>query len=263
MVDEHSNTAPVFLDTTVQIDRILGTQDRRNTISFNLRGRRAATSGHVLGEFNKTLLKDAVAFLELLGSSPNVSEAIKRLHHYGRQYPRTIDLLATLGLDDDKQKTMERLEKFIEWQAHDQFWEPIDRAVCTDEVGCVLKSWIPEPDESGSYDVSGLKCLKENPPSCAVQEFIEKNRPAIDDFVVAAKDSRRENVRRAGEALGKIIRGEDVPFGERSNCYSIADTMIVLESRSDAEVYSTDGDVASVCEIIGRRRYNESPLHSG
>ena len=134
MSSEENFDSVVFLETTIQIDRVIGTQDRRNSIRYNIEHRRVCTSGHVLGEFNKTLIRDAVTFRDLLVSSPNFGEAVKRLQRYDRRFPRTVDLLATLGFDGEKQTALERLENFIEWQAHDHFWESVDRIASSDDV---------------------------------------------------------------------------------------------------------------------------------
>ena len=75
-----------------------------------------------------------------------------------------------------------------------------------------------------------------------------------------AMGNNRKNVAAAAAALHAILTGTDVPFGERSNCYSISDTMIVLESPPDSEVYSTDGDVHAICEILRKTIYSEEPL---
>lgn len=150
MLEQQTEDNLIFIDTTVQIDRIIGKDLRRNTIRRNLSGRRVTTSAHVLGEFNKTVLQDAVIFRNLVASSPNVGEAIKRLNKYGRSYSRTIELLVTLGFDNDKQLTLDRFDDFIEMHAHDQFWESIDLSAYTDEVGCILKEWEPDPDQHGN-----------------------------------------------------------------------------------------------------------------
>ena len=62
----------------------------------------------------------------------------------------------------------------------------------------------------------------------------------------------------AANAFKRILAGEDVPFGERSNCYRIADTLIALESPDDAEIYSTDGDIWALCEILGKDIYAQA-----
>ena len=263
MLEPNSVHPLVFLETTIQIDRIIGLQERRDAIRSNLDGKRACTSGHVLGEFNRTLIRDAIAFRDLVLSSSSVGEAVKRLNNYDRRYPRTINLLATLGFDGDRQNTIDRLEKFIDWQARDLFWEFIDRNASTDAVGCVLKDWLPERNEAGHYDSVALKCLKTNPPNCSIREFIDKNREIISDFIDKADQATEGNVQRAGKALGSILHGTDSPFGERSNCYWIADTMIVLESHPDAMVYSTDSDVVVICGILGRHSYEEDLPSSG
>ncbi len=253
----------LFLETTIQIERVIGEQGRRDTIRHNIHGRNLCTSGHVLGEFNRTLIKDAIIFRDLLYTSPSVEEAVKRLGRYipsHRKYRRTIALLAFLGFDGDRQATLERLEDFIEWKAHDHFWDSIDKACFADEVGCVLKAWSPKRNDRGEYDIDGLKCLKENPPSCQVQAFIKQHRQIIEKIISSADHYDRPNLARAAKAFTEILSGKDVPFGERSNCYPISDALIVLEAPSDVAIYSTDGDVHDLCEILDKQRYIETTI---
>ena len=80
-----------------------------------------------------------------------------------------------------------------------------------------------------------------------------------DENESAAKSHGRDNVAKAASAFDGILSGQDVPFGERSNCYVISDTLIVLEAPADAEIYSTDGDVHAICDIVGQPQYSEVP----
>lgn len=213
---------PLFLDTMVQIDRVIGPQVRRDTIRRETRDRRLSTSGHVLGEYKKTLVKDAAVFQDLIRSSESVSEALKRLPSYfpkGRKLGRTVSLLASLGLDGDKQNTLDRLQDFIEWRALDHSWESVDESYSTDEVGCVLRSWEPQKNQSGTYEPDGLKCLKASPPPCAVQQFIDSYRSELETFASAAANHKSSNITSAAKAFISILSGDDVPLGERSNCY--------------------------------------------
>ncbi|MBI2303168.1 MAG: hypothetical protein HYU86_00275 [Chloroflexi bacterium] len=256
-----SDAPPIlFLETTIQIDRVIGTQDRRATITSHIGGRRLCTSGHVLGEYNRTLIRDAITFRDLLRSSPSVEEAIKRLGRYapyGRKYRRTVDLLASIGFDSDRQNTLDRLEIYIDWYLHKRFWESIDPSISTDNVRCFLRLWQPKLPDGETYDLVGLKCIKDNPPPCEVSAFIEQHRSELQYFAQEARSHPRPNVASAAEAFRRIIAGEEVPFGERSNCYAIADTLIVLEAPPDALVYSADGDVHVICDIFSRARYTE------
>ncbi|MCH7626411.1 MAG: hypothetical protein IIC83_10845, partial [Chloroflexi bacterium] len=206
------------------------------------------------------LIRDAIVFRNLLLSSPNVAEAVKRLAKYvpvGRKFIRTIVLLASFGNDGIKQNVIDRLEDFIDFRAHQHFWESMDRSICTDSIGCFLRSWQPQKDENGQYTLDGFRCLKNDPPPCAVPEFIENHRELLEEFVATAADHSRDNVAKSAQAFEGILAGSDVPFGERSNCYPISDTLIVLEADDGAEIYSTDGDVHAICEILGKDAYVE------
>lgn len=248
----------LFLETTIQIERVIGEQRRRNIIRHNTSDRPLCTSGHVQAEFNRTVIRDAITFLDLVRSSPTVEDAVKRFKRYPRHRPfdRAVDIFATLGFEHDRQITIYRLLEFIEWKAYDVFWESIDESYCTDEVQCAHRYWKAEQDEAGEYGIDGLKCLKASPPSCSVQDFIQRNTSALCHFVRDARQSTRTNVAEAGKVLDAIVQGRDQPFGVQ-NCSTISDTLIVLEAHPRAKIYSTDGDIHAICDILGRLRYSE------
>ena len=251
----------IFLETTVQIGRVIGGQQERETIRRNIDGQRLCTSGHVLAEFNRTLIKDAVTFRNLLLTSPDVGEAVKRFGRYpkNRKFPRLVFLLATIGFDNDKQITLDRLETYIEWKLHDLFWESIDQECYADGVRCAHRQWQAEQEETGAYDIDSLRCLKASPPACGVADFIQTNRSALQQFVSAGRVCLRTNVSEAAELLDAILNGTESPFGIQ-NCYTISDALIVLEAPSEAEIYSTDGDIHAICEILDKSQYSETPI---
>ena len=248
----------IFLETTVQIDRIIGRQEKREKIRRNIDGQRLCTSGHVLAEFNRTLIKDAVTFRNLLLTSPDVGEAVLRLDKYpkNRKFSRTVFLLARLGFVNDKQNTLDRLEFYVERKLHDLFWESMEQEYYSDGVKCAHRQWQAKQEASGAYDINGLRCIKASPPACGVGDFVEMNRNALEQFISAAHAYPRTNVLKAAELLDAILDGTESPFG-RNNCYTISDTLIVLEAHSEAEVYSTDGDIHAICEILDKSKYSE------
>ena len=168
--------------------------------------------------------------------------------------------METLGRDGDKENTIDRLEQFIEWRAVDYFWEDVDYSYYRDEVRCVLRSWQPEENGNGSYKIDGLKCLKDNPPTCKVLKFMIEHRDEIKALASSIKEHERDNVKRAAKALTSILEDDDVPFGERSNCPTISDALIVLEAPSEAPIYTTDGDVKAICAALSHKIYNEETM---
>ncbi|MEZ4730431.1 MAG: hypothetical protein R3E79_25175 [Caldilineaceae bacterium] len=50
----------VFLDTTIQIERVTGTRSRQAEIAQALTGLQVLTSTYVLGEYLRTLVQDAL-----------------------------------------------------------------------------------------------------------------------------------------------------------------------------------------------------------
>lgn len=261
MYEVSSTQKSLFLETTIQIERVIGTLERRQTIRRNIDGCRLCTSGYVLAEYNRTLVRDAITFRDILLTSPSVGDAIQRSTKYSRtrKFPRMMSLLAHLGIDNNRQRTLERLEDFIEWRAHDHFWESIDQECSVDKVRCAHREWQAEQQETGTYDIDSLRCLKASPPTCGVVDFVEMNRSALEQFISAAHACPRTNVLKAAELLDAILDGTESPLGMQ-NCYTISDTLIVLEAPSETEVYSTDGDVHTICEILGKSQYTETPI---
>lgn len=56
----------VFLDTTIQIERLTATRARRAQLTAQLAGKEVVTSTYVLGEFLRTLVKDCITLYTLV-----------------------------------------------------------------------------------------------------------------------------------------------------------------------------------------------------
>lgn len=248
---------PLFLETSTQIKKVIGEQRIRDEIRRNLNNQMVCTSGHVLAEYKKTLVRDAVTFRNLLLTSPTVGDAVKRFgtsYSRTRKYKRVIDLLETLGRDADKEKTLTRLESFIEFQAEDHFWESIDRTQFIDQIKCPRQHWEPERDVNNLYPIAGIKCLKNDKPDCIVNSFIEQKEGLIKQFTNSVTPNERQSLIDASDLLKSILAKQDVPYGE-TNCYKISDLLIVLESPEACEIYSFDKDIYEICVIFNRPCY--------
>ena len=101
--------------------------------------------------------------------------------------------------------------------------------------------------------------MKHNPPKCEVLKFIFEHRDDLEMLASSVYEHERANVRKAAQALTSILEDDDVPFGERSNCPSISDALIVLEAPSESPIYTTDGDVKAICAVFGRKTYKDDP----
>ncbi len=250
----------LFLETTIQIERVIGTSQRRQTIRHNLEGRRLCTSGYVLAEYNRTLIKDAITFYDILLTSPTVEEAVTRSAKYARsrKFPRMMLLLASLGFDGDKQRTLERLEAFIEWRAHAHFFESMDVSCYCDEIMCDIRQWRPSFQET-MYDTSALECLKGGQPTCSVQRFIDSHIDTLKNFISKGSGHEREGVDNAAKAFQKVIVDKQTPFNERF-CYKLGDTLIILEASDESNIYSSDGDVVAIAVIVGKNLHREESM---
>ncbi len=252
---------PIFLETTIQIDRVIGEQETREKIRRNLNKSVVCTCGHVLSEYKKTLVKDAITFRNLLLTSPDVSTAVIRFgkkYSRTRKYPRVINLLENLGRDQDKDNTLARLETFIDWQAEDHFWESLEQSLCVDNVKCPRQHWQPSKDATGQYLTEGLSCLKRTTPKCAASEFIEQTSADIAQLIKSGQTSPNQSVVKAARLFKAVLSKTDVPFGEE-NCSTLSDALIVLEALPEHEIYSHDQGVHEICRILSRSPHKETP----
>jgi hypothetical protein len=251
---------PIFIETTIQIDRVIGEQEKRDRIRRNLNNQIACTCGHVLAEYKKTLIRDAITFRNLLLTSPDVATAVIRFSKYSRtrKYPRVINLLENLGRDKDKHNTLARLDSFIDWQAEDHFWEYIDQSLCVDNIKCNRQYWRPSKDFDGQYSTEELTCHKNSKTRCSLNEFIEHESINIARLREVGKSSVISSVAKAANLFDAVLSKTDVPYGEK-NCYTLSDALIVLESFPEHEVYSHDDGVKEICGILGRSFYHEIP----
>ena len=69
----------LFLDTTIQIEKVLGRKDRKIEIHNNLKERYVITSRYVLMEYIRTIVKDFYYIYNVLKEESSVEAAIDRI----------------------------------------------------------------------------------------------------------------------------------------------------------------------------------------
>ncbi len=69
----------LFLDITIQIERIVGDRTRQSALRNELANYRLVTSTYVLGEYLRTLVKDAIQLHRLVVQHTHLDEVITYL----------------------------------------------------------------------------------------------------------------------------------------------------------------------------------------
>ena len=272
-----SEESQVFLETSIQIARLLQTRKRQETIRQNLLGKDIHTSLYVLMEFRRTILQDicfvhsivetecetdANAFIllsnlerELASGKGNYSvRSAKRsrlvtaaiMDEFPFRRVSKSELLDFLGL------LIEQLEsEFLEVDFND----PITPEVpihCLNETHCDLAT------DDFHCRVGRMSCSRTN-AKCSLLHFLEAHRDEV--FKVRQAFEKAPNKKQDVKlmaAVDRVIASDswEIALGQK-NCWPLSDTIIGLVAPQNAPIYTLDHHFDVICEALGKERYKE------
>lgn len=248
----------IFLETTIQADRVVGTVDRKQTVANNLSGRTLISSTCVLGEFIDTFVHDAVIFRKLVADSPSTNDALKRLQVYReRTTKRAISIFASITDSGsmDKLDVLDVLDRWIDWELIDRFHQGL--AAVVEGAGCA-KAWASAVEDDGGYRIEGLSYTKAAPPDCRIEAFLNEHRDELQKIVAALErlSSRDVEQDRMLQTSQIVLDGLDTPFGR--NCQSIKDIVIGLEAPQQSEIYTRNRiHFEPICAALSKTLHQE------
>ncbi len=247
----------LFLETTVQAERILGTRTKKEAVKRNTAGKTLVSSKTVLGEFINTFVHTAVVFHNLLVDSPNTAEALQRLESYQeRKAKRAMKLLGTVAKERgwDKEDVLDHLDMFVEWGLVHMFEHGLAAIVVGTDCAKARARPIKR-DSAYALPIPGLSCQKNAPPECSAGAFLSTHREALLD-VVANLDPKDDEQRRMIETGPRVADGTENPFGQ--TCMNLKDIIIALEAPAESAVYTTNiKHFAPICEALGKQLHKE------
>ena len=242
----------LFLETTAQVARTLGSYREREK-HFSVCGEcKLLSSTYVLGEFKKTFLHDAVIFHTILTDSESTSEALDRAQRYpGRKTNRMYTLFARLAEDNNMEREMllEKLETLIEWQLENRFRYGLTDVL--DKTHCTRAAWTTAKTD-GVYGLQ-MSCTKAAPPECGIVTFWDEHRECLERIVAVLEEydveDSDERDRVVKECTGVLSGGQ--PQGR--TCEALADAIMAIECPEDAQLQTTNAKHFGVlCEALGR-----------
>lgn len=237
----------ILLDTTMQIDRITGSRERKEAIEEILRGNDLFCSTYVLGEYYKNLVNDFVTLYGLFLIDKNITETGKRINErvFGRSQSRVAKIFFNiLELCDSNIEEIDDTFSLYVDLIQDQFYYGIKELLNTTK--CVRSNRKIEY-EDGIPILQPVQCTKEK-EICSicpfwrdcekeVEQILEKNEVdnKIKEILCIAKNSEKE------------YRG--------NNCMTLGDTIISLEAlkakQHMAVCTSNKKDFRPICDAIG------------
>ena len=242
----------LFLETTAQVARTLGSYREREKHLSVCGGCKLLSSTYVLGEFKKTFLHDAVIFHTILIDSESTSEALGRAQRYpGRKTNRMYTLFARLAEDNnmEREAVLAKLEMLIEWQLENRFRHGLTDVL--DKTHCTRAAWTTAKTD-GVYGLQ-MSCAKAAPPECGIvafwdehREYLERIVAVLQDYDVEDADERDKGVE---ECIGVLSGGQP----EGRTCEALADAIMAIECPEDAQLQTTNAKHFGVlCEAMGR-----------
>jgi hypothetical protein len=251
----------VFLDTSVQITRVLGTVAKRQRIDHVLANEIVAcTTAYVYMEYQRTLVADFAHVHRVLQQQGNWGDAIAEVASGARLFrPRALVrvnriLGETLNRSHlDVEKGLLLLSTYLEYRLQTLFWQyvtPVD-----DTIGCDLLTTgvLQQPDES--YQVAAT-CRKET-AACQLPAFLYEQRAklqAITAYLAVHPNVIKDQLR--VEQLLRSVQQEPRNALGQTSCWSLGDVIILLHVPSDCMVWSLDPDFAPLATALGLHLYS-------
>lgn len=233
----------LFLDTTIQIDRIFGSRKRKAAIRAVCEGKECCCSKYVLGEFYATIVLDAVSVYHVLLTEQDLNEAEKRVEELSRhrhsQRTHLIFIQLRQLFDNHIEEMKCEIESYFE-DLHHMFFQGIHPDL-QDGTQCQrANAHIIYEDESPILE--GVFCNKKT-CQCNVVDFWKRHQALI-ALPLPAFEEKVEAV------LKEIQQGHYNVKG--NNCRTLGDAVIVLEALDgDGEICTTNRkDFSPLCELF-------------
>lgn len=260
----------LFLETTIQIERIVGDRTRQRALHTELANYRLVTSTYVLGEYLRTLVKDAVQLHRLVAQQTHLDEVITYLgrHLNKREASRMMLILGAMlrsgRAAEPKQDAqarldlLDRLSRYIEISLLSHFMAGIDEVLDSTQCGLARErpqSYLVSPDNIPSYRLRS-QCVR-HVRECDLAERLEQWRPELKALAVGLALETDPVLVRMGELAEQILDKPVLARGRNCTWY-LGDLVIALELPAAMPLYTTNQrHFAPLLTILGKK------LHSG
>lgn len=258
----------LFLDITIQIERIVGDRTRQSALRNELANYRLVTSTYVLGEYLRTLVKDAIQLHRLVVQHTHLDEVITYLgrHPNKREASRMLLILGTMlriGRTADQKHDMmlrldllDRLSRYIEISLRSQFMAGIDEILDSTQCGLAHERpqvYVDLPSDTSSYRLRS-QCVRQV-RECNLAEQMEQWRPELKALAAGLVAETDPVLVRMGQLAKQIIDTPTLARGRNCTWY-LGDLVIALELPISLPLYTTNRrHFAPLLAILGKSLY--------
>lgn len=251
MSSKNDLSRPLFMETTVAINRHFGTRNQRDFVTQALTGRQVITCTFVLFEYKRVVQRACVEFHRLLTHTGNIIEA---LQNFGQGYSVSqlsigYSLFPSIisSANNEVSKVLKILERVIDRRLSSLFLSNISEI--TDATRCALA--YQQPVRQGDTYAPGFLQVSRERFDCDLPGFIETNRDAFQAIYDALSSQRTAHTRRLCQVLSRVL---NVPAESRGrNALILGDVIIAIEMPKDALLLTTNRrDFEPICAALGK-----------
>lgn len=260
------NEQPVFVETSVQVQRILagGTTQAQLEAALAAQAPNAFTANYVWMEFQRSVVADFAYVQRLMFHHHRWGDLFSHLLEGSRSFqPRSaVRCTKIVGLlhnqcegDWDYAHTI--ISDTIQYSLEQRFWTSITRL--SDPISCVLvTSGITlEPDDT--FTVAAT-CRKEQ-AACHLPEFLRAQQTRLNAIAeyLATHPNAIKGQARVTQLLAAVLQDPRAALGQTA-CWPLGDLIIALQAPADALIWTLDADFAALTTALGLHHAN--PLSS-
>ena len=248
-------TPRAFWDTTIQIERVTATNKRQAEIADALTGVQVITSTYVLGEYLRTLVKDALLLYNLVHTtehSYDVETQIANLLNK-RSASRCLLLWASLHRAGIYERTrlLLTLDGYIDYGLVARFMTGIDELLDTTDCG-LAKERPTITDEAYQLRTQCTQPVKE----CSLAELLTTHQAELKVLADGLKGHSDQVLARMSDLCTLLLDDPHVARGRNCTWY-LGDLVIALELPSDAAIYTTNHrHFEPLCKLLDKQLYN-------
>lgn len=245
----------VFLDTTIQIERVTGTSKRQAEIAQALTGVQVLTSTYVLGEYLRTLVQDAIVLYNLVLKSEDLFDVETEIAHLfnKRSASRCLLLWAALHRSGiyDRAKLLRTLRIYLQHGLINRFMTGVDEVL--DSTACGLARERPVPH--GATFQLRTQCTR-RVLECELVARLQAQPAMIRTLADGLQGHPEAALARMADLCSQILADPDIARGRNCTWY-LGDLVIALEMPADAALYTTNQrHFAPLCELLGKQLYD-------
>lgn len=245
----------VFLDTTIQIERVTATDERQAEIADALMGTQVITSTYVQGEYLRTLVKDALLLYNLIQATEQLYDVETQMANLlnKRSASRCLLLWASLHRAGiyERSRLLRTLHRYINYSLVTRFMTGIDELLNTTDCG--LAKERPRLME-GSYELR-TQCTRPV-KECSLAELLTTHQAELEVLANGLKGHSDKSLARMSDLCTSILDDPHTARGRNCTWY-LGDLVIALELPTDAAIYTTNRrHFEPLCELLGKQLYD-------